>query len=86
MRYLASVETSGLAKVFRYPCIGGGLNAEGNLIHRPDSVRFTGHSDDIVDVAWGSGNILFTAGGRDNAVFEWAISEAASAPAAVDEL
>lgn len=51
-RLLATAETTGLVKVFRYPCIGGGLDENGVLRRRPDSLRLKGHVFNTLGADW----------------------------------
>ena len=73
-KYLASGEDTGLVKVFQYPCVGGGLNRQGLLTKRPESVRQTGHSEHVTEVQWLTGDShLLSAGGGDLSIFQWKV-------------
>eukprot|EP00760_Papus_ankaliazontas_P036533 PhM_4_TR8339/c5_g1_i1/m.73333 len=77
-RYLATVEDTGLVKVFNYPCVGGGLDRRGSLVRRPNSHQAKGHSSHVTNVAWGVGDkYLFTSGGGDLCAFQWKVVQQA---------
>jgi WD40 repeat protein len=76
---LATAENTGLIKIFNYPCVGGGLDRAGNLNRRPESLRVTGHSDHVTEVAWTAGDQrVISVGGSDLALMQWRVVVAAN--------
>ena len=74
---LATAEDTGMVKIFQYPCVGGGLDKTGLLKRRPESVRLSGHSEHVTEVAWTQGDQrLLSAGGGDLSVFQWKVNKA----------
>jgi len=74
---LATAEDTGLVKVFNYPCVGGGLDRQGRLLARPQSVRAAGHSEHVTEVAWTQGDKrLLSSGGADLSIFQWKVVRA----------
>lgn len=71
-QYLASAEDSGSVKLFRFPCVGGGLDRHGKLVRRPEFVVGTGHSEHVTELAWAQDDaFLFSTGGGDLSLFQW---------------
>jgi len=58
---LATVDDSGLLKIFRYPAVRDGSKF----------LQFEGHSSHATNVRWTIGEHLVTAGGNDKCVFVW---------------
>lgn len=55
-KWLATAETSGTVKLFKFPCVGGGLDENGVLQRRPDSNRLKGHVSNVLGVEWFGGD------------------------------
>lgn len=73
-KFLAAGGDSGNVKLFRYPCVGGGLDKSGALVRRPENRTFLGHSEHVTEVQWAADDLrLFTAGGGDLCVFQWQV-------------
>jgi WD40 repeat protein len=73
-KYLASVEDTGLVKIFNYPCVGGGLDKKGQLTRRPYNHSQRGHSSHVTNVSWDrNDNYVISTGGADLCVFQWKV-------------
>eukprot|EP01063_Lacrimia_lanifica_P025281 TRINITY_DN33058_c0_g1_i1.p1 TRINITY_DN33058_c0_g1~~TRINITY_DN33058_c0_g1_i1.p1 ORF type:complete len:744 (+),score=249.17 TRINITY_DN33058_c0_g1_i1:56-2287(+) len=74
-RWLASDAVSEL-RLFRYPCVGSGLDATGQLPRRPQRVHEPSQTN-TTGVRWHSGDThVLTIGGADNTIFQWKVDEA----------
>lgn len=71
-KLLATAETSGIVKLFRFPCVGGGLDENGVLQRRPDSRRLRGHVLNVLGVEWFGGD-EYLASASSECVFVWKI-------------
>ncbi|KAJ9454396.1 77 kDa echinoderm microtubule-associated protein [Diplonema papillatum] len=70
-KLLATADQYGTLKLFRYPCIGSGLNAEGRLLRRPACSEGNGQAC-VTNVAWNhKDSRLWTSGGEDLTIFQW---------------
>lgn len=69
-KYLATGETTGVVKLFRYPCVGGGLDENGVLQRRPDSNRLKGHVSNVLGVEWFGGD-QFIATASPDCILVW---------------
>ena len=71
---VAVADDNGSVKLFKYPCIGSGLDKKGFLHRRPQCTIGSGHSEHVSNVAWGAGgDVLFSLGGRDLSLLQWRV-------------
>ena len=87
--HLATADEFGNVNLFRFPCVGSGLDRSGNLTRRPGSISeyvrmnpmthcnpppsHRSGQGQVTNVAWDcKGSMLYTSGGEDMTVFQWA--------------
>ena len=73
-RFIATGNDAHLIELFKFPCIGSGLDARGRIKLRPHSKTYNGHSAHVTNVCWSADDsLLFTTGGNDCTVLQWAV-------------
>ena len=72
-KLIASTDEYGFVRVLNYPCIGSGLDKDGNLPRRPHCITGSGQRS-VTNAAWTHNDqILLTTGGEDLSVFQWKV-------------
>eukprot|EP01065_Artemidia_motanka_P046991 TRINITY_DN7252_c0_g1_i1.p1 TRINITY_DN7252_c0_g1~~TRINITY_DN7252_c0_g1_i1.p1 ORF type:complete len:776 (+),score=326.70 TRINITY_DN7252_c0_g1_i1:74-2329(+) len=70
---LATADTYGRIKLFRYPCVGGGFDKDGMLTRRPHC-QWVAPSPSATNVEFSSDDRhVFSTGGGDLSVFQWRV-------------
>eukprot|EP01065_Artemidia_motanka_P023493 TRINITY_DN28097_c0_g1_i1.p1 TRINITY_DN28097_c0_g1~~TRINITY_DN28097_c0_g1_i1.p1 ORF type:complete len:1485 (+),score=403.05 TRINITY_DN28097_c0_g1_i1:52-4455(+) len=61
-------------RLYRYPCVGGGLDPWGRCRYRPACKEYVGHASHVTGCVFSNNNAhLFTTGGRDCCLFQWRV-------------
>eukprot|EP00760_Papus_ankaliazontas_P033923 PhM_4_TR6798/c0_g2_i1/m.103346/K18598/EML6; echinoderm microtubule-associated protein-like 6 len=74
---LATGSDDGTVRLFRYPCIGGGVDYHGKMSIpkvKPEYVVAHGHASHVTNVEWNyEDKWLLSAGGHDLAILKWRV-------------
>eukprot|EP01062_Namystynia_karyoxenos_P060406 TRINITY_DN5197_c0_g3_i1.p1 TRINITY_DN5197_c0_g3~~TRINITY_DN5197_c0_g3_i1.p1 ORF type:complete len:1541 (+),score=478.33 TRINITY_DN5197_c0_g3_i1:73-4623(+) len=64
-------------RLYRYPCVGGGMDQWGRCLYPPAYREYVGHASHVTNCAFSfDSKHLFTVGGRDCCLFQWEVEDA----------